>query len=195
MVEGEPRRLGIFGVEASVRLLGDVELGPEDEAEALETPEPGAELVLRQVLGVGGPLELREREELPLDETGADEAGVLLVRLVVGGVRGREESVERRLTGVERVAELPRQRRKDVPLLRRQVDAVGAVATSPDPAGHSPSPVASSPTGRARGAARRRAPPSLWSRTRRRPCRRCGPGASAGSPSRASTRTTAGARA
>jgi hypothetical protein len=92
VVEGEPRSLRIAAIERPVALLGHVELRPEHEPQALEAAEPGLELGLGQRLRVRRPLELLECGELPLEQAGSDQAGVLEVALVVvdeGGGKSR----------------------------------------------------------------------------------------------------------
>ena len=112
-------------------------------------------------------------------------------------VRGREEPPQDGSSGADfkQRAQLARQLAQQLALGRRQANR-----TPPSGAGRSrcwsPSVLpASSPTGRARAGGRRRARPSRASRSRRPPCPCCAPGASAGSPSRASSRTASGTRA
>jgi len=83
VVQGEPRRVGVVAVERAVALLRDVELRPEDEPQALEPAEPGAEVVLAQRVRVRRALELLERTHLPVEQARPDQARVLGVRRVV----------------------------------------------------------------------------------------------------------------
>jgi hypothetical protein len=136
VVEGEPGRVRIRGVERRVALLGHVQLRPQDETKALQRAEPRAEAVLAEGLVVGSPLELGERQELPLEEAGSDEPRVLGVRLVVVDVGRREQPVEGRLAGREGVAQLAGKRGEHVALLRRQADRVRAVSPWLDAAAH-----------------------------------------------------------
>jgi len=77
-----------------------------------------------------------ERGKLPLEEAGANEVGVLHVALVVVDERRRKEPVERRLPGVERLAQLRRQRCEDIPLLRGKPHPVRPVPSPIDAAAH-----------------------------------------------------------
>ena len=133
MVQGKTRRIGVGRVEWAVALLRHVELRAEDEAKALDRAEPRAELLLVEARGSCRPLELGERLQLPVDEGGADESGVVLVRRVVLRVRGGEEPVQRRLVGVERLAQLLGQCREDVAFRVRKLDPVRAVPACSDP--------------------------------------------------------------
>ena len=176
VVEREARCVRIRRVERPVALLGDVQLGPEHEAKALDPAEPRAQFLLRQRLRVRRALEVIERPQLAVEQAVAHEARVRRVPRVVVDVREREEPIERRLLGVERLPKLIRERGEDVALLLRQVDAERAVAPRLDPAPQV-SPVASWPRGRAHGGARRRARTSRASPTTRPPSPRCAPGA------------------
>ncbi len=138
VVEGKPRRVRVGLVEGDVALLGDVELCPEREAQALEGTEPGAEIGLRQRLGVSRPLELGEREELPLHQPLTDEAGVLLVRRVVVRERRREEPVERGIALRESSPELAWQCGEHLALGGREPHAKPPVAASLDPPAQHP---------------------------------------------------------
>src|SRR5439155_27011346 len=74
-VEGEARSIWIvFRHLSLVCFLRDVQLGPNHEAEVVDGPEPGDELVLRQTAGVQGRLHDAEGLEMALQEVVPDQA-------------------------------------------------------------------------------------------------------------------------
>ena len=140
MVEREARRIRIGGVERPVALLGDVELGAEREPQALEPAEPRAEIVLASA-SRRAPSARAARAHGASRRAGSSRRAARTRRSrVVVDVRGREQPVQRRLLGVERLAELAGERGEDVALFRRQADAKRPVALRVDSAsdtGHS----------------------------------------------------------
>jgi hypothetical protein len=86
---------------------------------------------------MGGLLQPLEGTELSLQEAGTHELDIVEVGLVVLGVGRREQAVERRLLGVERLAKLAGERRQDVSLLARKANPERPVAPPLDsPSNH-----------------------------------------------------------
>src|SRR5438093_3817084 len=122
-VEGEAWTIRIvFRHLSLVGFLRDVQLGPKHEAEVVDGPEPGDELVLRQTAGVQGRLHDAESLEMALQEVVPDQAAIFGARLGVVGVTGWEQPPHGRVLGGQDLPKLGGQRSEDLELLSREAD-------------------------------------------------------------------------
>ena len=94
--------------------------GAEIEAEALDRAEPGLELLAREVVGVGRLRDDLERGELALEQLVPHQPPVLVVRVRVVRVGGREEASEARVVALaQHLAQLVGQPAEELPFLAR----------------------------------------------------------------------------